>query len=278
MLASVTKETRGCNVTADTGEVLGGLVQGSVIDYPDGGGELSASNALRRKGQGSLSGLSEWRQYQHEVRDLGRAEADQRAEERRQARSARCFAESVRRARSRVRRILRYYDLTYMVTLTFPGGGVHEYDRALHFLQDFVHDHGELVRLDGKYVAVPELHPGGHGWQLARPGVPSLHALRACFPAAGLDGLPRSARHCSERWGSLRGHRREGVGLRASGRELRVEVRWQDVRVCVGGQGAAAVPRSDRGSSGKAGVRGRVGPRSCRPHTSGCSLRASDRG
>ena len=139
-------------------------MHGSIIDYPDGGGELSASVVVHRGAKGSASGLSEWRQYQKEVRELGVAEADERAEERRQERAERCVGESVRRARSRVRRIVRYYDLTHMVTLTFPGDGVHEYDRALRYLQDFIHDHGELVRLDGKYVAVPELHPGGHGW------------------------------------------------------------------------------------------------------------------
>ena len=51
-----------------------------------------------------------------------------------------------------------------MVTLTFPAEGVHDYDRSLRYLQDFLHDHGELLRLGGHYLAVPELHPGGHGW------------------------------------------------------------------------------------------------------------------
>lgn len=72
--------------------------------------------------------------------------------------------ESVRRAKTRVRRIVRYFGLRYMVTLTFPGVGVHEYDRALRLLQDFVHDHGQIVHLGGHYLSVPELHPGGHGW------------------------------------------------------------------------------------------------------------------
>ena len=51
-----------------------------------------------------------------------------------------------------------------MVTLTFPGEGVHEYDRALRLLQDFIHDHGGLVCRGREWLAVPELHPGGHGW------------------------------------------------------------------------------------------------------------------
>lgn len=51
-----------------------------------------------------------------------------------------------------------------MVTLTFPGEGVHDYNRALRLVQDFIHDHGSVLHLNGKWLAVPELHPGGHGW------------------------------------------------------------------------------------------------------------------
>ena len=41
---------------------------------------------------------------------------------------------------------------------------MHEYDHALRLVQDFIHDHASIVRFGGHYVAVPELHPGGHGW------------------------------------------------------------------------------------------------------------------
>lgn len=51
-----------------------------------------------------------------------------------------------------------------MVTLTFPAAGVHDYDEALRYVQNFMHDHGHLVRRKGEYVAVPELHPNGHRW------------------------------------------------------------------------------------------------------------------
>jgi hypothetical protein len=51
-----------------------------------------------------------------------------------------------------------------MVTLTFPGVGVHDYNRALRLLQNYIHDHGGQLHLGGHYLAVPELHPGKHGW------------------------------------------------------------------------------------------------------------------
>ena len=152
---------------SETGEVVVRRVRGSIIDYPDGGGELSAF-VDRRGGMGARFNAKEYHEHQHEQRVSGIEEADLRAEEReerrRETRSDRSRQESVRRARSRVRRIVRYYALTYMVTLTFPGDGEHDYNRALRYLQDFIHDHGDLLRLGGHYVAVPELHPSGHGW------------------------------------------------------------------------------------------------------------------
>lgn len=51
-----------------------------------------------------------------------------------------------------------------MVTLTFPGEGIHDYDTALKCMQRFINDHGQYLHLSGVYVAVPELHPNGHGW------------------------------------------------------------------------------------------------------------------
>jgi len=72
-------------------------------------------------------------------------------------------AESVARAKRKVRRCARYHGLDRILTLTFPGEGEHEYGKAQRVLSRFIHDHGELVHR-GRYVWVPELHPGGHGW------------------------------------------------------------------------------------------------------------------
>ena len=136
---------------------------GSVIEYPDGGGELSAS-VPRKGGPSRGSDNGELRQYERELRELGTAEADRLAEQRGDRRRARSGEEAARRARGRVRKVVRFYALTYMVTLTFPDKGVHDYNHALRLLQDFVHDHGQCLHLGGHYIAVPELHPGGHGW------------------------------------------------------------------------------------------------------------------
>jgi hypothetical protein len=101
---------------------------------------------------------------QEEVERLGPAEASRVLKRREQAQANRSAEESVRRARAKVRRLTRTYTLSYMVTLTFPGDGVHVYDRALRLLQDFVHDHGTLLHRGTFWLAVPEPHPGGHGW------------------------------------------------------------------------------------------------------------------
>jgi hypothetical protein len=71
-----------------------------------------------------------------------------------------------RRAKTKVRRIYRYYELRVMVTLMFPGEGVHDYDQALLYVQKFINDRGSALHLGGVYVAVPELQPKGHGWHL----------------------------------------------------------------------------------------------------------------
>ena len=149
-------------VDEETGEIIDGPVGVSVIEYMDGV-ELSAvpTTGPRRRRDPMESEL---RMYEHDLREVGPEEANQRAAQRREGKSARSVEESARRARSRVRRVVRYYGLRYMVTLTFPGDGVHEYNRALRLLQDFIHDHGATLRLGGHYVCVPELHPGGHGW------------------------------------------------------------------------------------------------------------------
>jgi hypothetical protein len=149
-----------------SGEGAGSPVRVGYIEYPDGGGELfgvASGTSGRRKSSGS--NLAEWRQRVRDERECGHERADELAAERRLPHEERSAAECARRAKSRVRRLCRSYGLDHMVTLTFPGHGVHEYNYALRLVQDFVHDHGEAIhRGRGKWLAVPELHPGGHGW------------------------------------------------------------------------------------------------------------------
>lgn len=148
-------------VDLDTGEILEGNVRVALVEYPDGV-ELSAVH--RRRAHGLVRESADAELHELEVQVCGHAEANRRAVERQKERAKRSSEESVRRAKSRVRRIVRYFGLRFMVTLTFPGEGVHDYDRSLRMLQDFIHDHGLTLHLGGHYVAVPELHPRGHGW------------------------------------------------------------------------------------------------------------------
>jgi hypothetical protein len=65
------------------------------------------------------------------------------------------------RAAARVREAARAARFDRMATVTFPER-VRSYDKAYKLLAGWLHYHGrEWFR---KYVAVPELHPGGHGW------------------------------------------------------------------------------------------------------------------
>ena len=150
-------------VDSETGEVLSGNVAVSVIEYPDGV-ELSAVPLGRPSERGGSGELREWQLRQEEEWRYGGSEAESRATAREEAKAQHSQDESVRRAKTRVRRVVRFYSLRYMVTLTFPGEGVHDYNRALRYVQDFIHDHGEVLHLGGCYLSVPELHPGGHGW------------------------------------------------------------------------------------------------------------------
>lgn len=166
----------------ETGEVLDGPVSVSGIEYPDGGEVWAVPRPVGSAR--AMKGEAEERLYQQEVRAHGETEAKSRAAERERERAERSAAESVRRAKSRVRRVVRFFGLSLMVTLTFPGDGVHDYDLALRLVQDFIHDHGECIHLGGHYVAVPELHPRGHGWHwhvlvCRRLTKSELHALRA---------------------------------------------------------------------------------------------------
>lgn len=97
---------------------------------------------------------------------------------------AEAWEKSRRRAARKLKRLARYEQLNVMVTLSFPGEGVHVYQESYRLISEFMHDHGELVDRGGAYVAVAEWHPGGHGshWHvLVRRGRfsgPELRALR----------------------------------------------------------------------------------------------------
>jgi len=147
----------------ETGEIGRAPVSVGCIEYPDGGGELYGV-ATGRGGKPQSGEYSEIALRHREEHTKGPVKAAELARERQVKRAERSEAECARRARSRVRRLCRQYGLDHMVTLTFPGEGVKAYDRALRLLQDFIHDHGAVLHLEGAWLAVPELHPGGHGW------------------------------------------------------------------------------------------------------------------
>jgi len=137
-----------------TGEIKNPPITIGYVQYPDGDGELYGV----ARGQGKpnpmatcVSSLFNKPKKKHwatkKLRCLPRGDK-----------------KTKRRARSNVRRKCRYYGLSVMVTLAFPSEGVHDYNRALRLVQDFIHDHGSVLHLNGKWLAVPELHPGGHGW------------------------------------------------------------------------------------------------------------------
>lgn len=71
--------------------------------------------------------------------------------------------ERCRRAACMLRRRARNAGLVKMWTLTFPGEGIHDYDVAASLFSRWMNDYGNQL-FHGYYVAVPELHPGGHGW------------------------------------------------------------------------------------------------------------------
>lgn len=71
--------------------------------------------------------------------------------------------ESGRRAARVVRRLARYFEARFMWTFTFPGEGVHEYDRAYRAISTLMH-HGPVEWRKTWVCAVPEPHPEGHGF------------------------------------------------------------------------------------------------------------------
>lgn len=71
--------------------------------------------------------------------------------------------EHARRASCNIRRRARNAGLSKLWTFTFPGLGVHNFDEAERLFARWLNDYGNKY-LGGYYVAVPEMHPGGHGW------------------------------------------------------------------------------------------------------------------
>lgn len=74
--------------------------------------------------------------------------------------------EGAARAKRKVRRVARMYDLRVMWTVTFPGEGVHDYETAYQAISTYLHYHCPVAGWWG--LAVAEYHPGGHGfhWHL----------------------------------------------------------------------------------------------------------------
>ena len=67
------------------------------------------------------------------------------------------------RAKQEVRRLARLNQLRYLITVTFPGFGEHDFARANRAISTFCRKRAHVVLL-GRSLAVPELHPKGHGW------------------------------------------------------------------------------------------------------------------
>lgn len=105
-----------------------------------------------RAGREALARLREM-ELDREFRRLVE-EADERSEQR-----------AVRRARSMIRRICRQYDLCRMWTLTFRGDGCHDRAQLVRYIDRWER---EMKARFPKvvYLAVPEMHPGGHGWHV----------------------------------------------------------------------------------------------------------------
>ena len=97
--------------------------------------------------------------------------------------------EAARRASAKVRRLVVEHDLTRMWSLTCDGE--HATDEWLR-IRELVRRLAERLREEGvtRWVAVPELHPGGHGWHvhlLVGRWLPKA-LVRRCWPYGFVDG------------------------------------------------------------------------------------------
>jgi hypothetical protein len=71
--------------------------------------------------------------------------------------------------------------MRWMVTFTFPGEGVHEYDKAFGLMARFIHRYRGVLGLNC-YLVVAEEHPGGHGWHfhMLIPFRPNVGWINRC--------------------------------------------------------------------------------------------------
>lgn len=139
--------------------------------YPDGGIEgvvVPARGTKRgREASNELAQAPAITEYRDRHRDHGK--------------------ERDRRAQTRVKRLSRQQDFKRMWHPTFPEA-CHDYDTAYKILADFLHRYWHLFLAPRAYIAVPELHPDGHGWHFhmlyrrkARYSVLQLHAIQTAW-------------------------------------------------------------------------------------------------
>ena len=150
-------------INYETGEIIDEAVKVKIIEYPDGGIELCGVVRAKRADKKSID-ARELDRIESDIEKYGDEKAREMAEQRKELRSSHSSSEAARRAKTQVRMKCRVCDLSIMVTLTFPGEGIHDYNKALSLVQNFIHDHGKALYREGKWIAVPELHPNGHGW------------------------------------------------------------------------------------------------------------------
>jgi hypothetical protein len=180
--------------------------QTSTREYPDGGREWAITPSFDRESRATTA-----------FRNAG-ASTDRREGAVAPNTDQNRVKNNARAART-VKRLARYEDLRYMWTPTFPGGGVHDYQTAYELLARFLHDHGDLVHHGGPYIAVPELHPGGHGWHfhvLLRTG---MHRGALCELQRGWTlFLSRRGLHALSPSGLVRHHIKRFASARLAGR------------------------------------------------------------
>lgn len=130
-----------------------GISRGSVKAlqraYPDGGDEWTF---VREREEGTAERISDRREKAAPAAPRSYQE------------------QSAKRAARMVKRVARSCDLRTMWTATFPKP-VRDFDEAYRLMSGFLH-HAAPPWLRDKYLGVPELHPGGHGyhWHLLTDG------------------------------------------------------------------------------------------------------------
>jgi hypothetical protein len=141
----------------------------NVHAFPDGAGEVAvffdhwAFPDLDASKSSRFGGSESW-----DERKAGEDEREEGSASWRDVENTAAPGKAKRRARARVRRMARAAQLRYMWTFTFPVP-VHDLNEAARLVAGWLHSpahrNGPGKRFfDGCYVAVPERHPGGHGW------------------------------------------------------------------------------------------------------------------